>query len=344
MKYTNQISEYIIDLELPEYRRWQDVIKKEKKIAKRLCKDAIADIDAVGPSPLIRKFMSSILKNTYCYGGGLYTEEMQSWSDALNMSLSDIVLVNCTYELSHLENISIFGCTAGIKYVPNLGMVHVRNMDWPIASIGPATRIFRFKKKSREFISVGLPGKVSVISGMLPGKYSVTINWAPSNFRPSFDFGPSFLLRDVLESCDSYDEAVSYLSGTSLSSHVFYTVCGSKKGEGCIIERTKSSYNIREWTGGVLTQANHFEGKFKSHNHSLNLLEEDDDPDTETAYEDSVNRAETLKESLAIKKVTKISDLRKALNISPVQNEESHQQMIFIPNKGEYKIWASRPK
>ena len=269
MKYTNKIPEYTIDLELPEDERWLDVIKKEKKIAKKLLGKAIKDIDEIA-SPLLRKLISPIFKNIYHFGGGMFSDEMNSWAKGTGMSMSELVLANCTYELSHVqEGINIFGCTAGVRFIPGMGMVHVRNMDWPIDEIGKATRVFRFKEGEREFISVGLPGKVSVISGMLPGAYSVTINWAPTKMNPRFDYGPSFLLREIFETCDTYDEAVSYLCGTDLSSSVFFTVCGTKKGEGCVIERIMNSYNVREWSGGVLTQANHFEGKFKSNNKSI---------------------------------------------------------------------------
>jgi hypothetical protein len=38
---------------------------------------------------------------------------------------------------------------------------------------------------------------------MLPHAYSVTINWAPPAAFPCFNFGPAFLLREVLETCDT---------------------------------------------------------------------------------------------------------------------------------------------
>ena len=109
----------------------------------------------------------------------------------------------------HLRWPKLFGCTAGVRWLDGLGMVHLRTLDWPLATMGQATRFFRFQRGAREFVSVGVPGQVGVLSGMLPGGYSVTINWAPPIGRPSFDFGPTFLLRDTLETCDRYDDAGS---------------------------------------------------------------------------------------------------------------------------------------
>lgn len=346
MKYTNKIKIYTIDLNLPEEKRWLEVIKEEKSVARKLAKFAIQDIhDYIHPR--IKSPIGLIFQNIYRFGGGLYYKEMNTWAKALKLSISDLTLINCTYELSHIQEsfgkFKIFGCTAGVRYFPKLGMVHARNMDWPISNIGPATKIFRFLKEDHEFYSVGLPGKVGVISGMVPYGYSVTINWAPTSLNPSFAFGPSFLLREVLETCKTFDEAVSYLCGTELSSSVFYTVCGTRRNEACIIERTKKAYNIRDISRNIVAQANHFEGKFKRSNDSLDYLEEGDDPEDETALDDSILRSQALKKSLkSLKNVGKISDVRKALNVYPVRNDESHQQMIFNPKNGTIKVWASK--
>src|SRR5271163_3036200 len=102
-------------------------------------------------------------------------------------------------------------------------MIHVRNLDWPLATMGAATRVFRFRRGAREFVSVGVPGHVGVLSGMLPNAYSVTINWAPPAGFPTFDFGPACLLRDTLETCDDYESAVATLTQTRLSTSVFFT-------------------------------------------------------------------------------------------------------------------------
>src|SRR6516162_8776918 len=105
----------------------------------------------------------------------------------------------------------MFGCTTGVRWADGLGLVHVRTLDWPLPAMGSATRLFRFRRGAREFVAVGVPSQVSVLSGMLPGAYSVSINWAPPAAMPSFEFGPAFLVRQTLETCDSYAAAVQAL-------------------------------------------------------------------------------------------------------------------------------------
>src|SRR5262249_41239471 len=160
--------------------------------------------------------------------------------------------------------------TAGIRRLDGYGLVHVRALDWPIAGMGRATRGFRFRRGSREVLSIGVPGQVSVLSGMLANGYSVTINLAPPAGLPTFDCGPSFLLRDVLDTCDSYSAAVEILAGTPLSASVFFTVCGANPKEACVIERTRRDVAIRPLNGQSLVQANHhFAAEFVSNNEAI---------------------------------------------------------------------------
>src|SRR5262249_11691855 len=155
-----------------------------------------------------------------------YQGEIQAWADSLGVSVGTATMLNCAYELSHLRVPQLFGCTAGLRWVEGQGMVHVRTLDWPLPSMAQATRLFRFRRGQRDFVSVGVPGQVGILSGMLPGAYSVTINWAPPAAMPNFDFGPCFFLREVFEKHDTYASAVQALTKTQLSTSVFFTVCG----------------------------------------------------------------------------------------------------------------------
>jgi predicted choloylglycine hydrolase len=241
-------------------------------------------------------------------------------------------MLNCSYELSHLYIPKIFGCTAGVRHVEGRGMVHVRTLDWQLPSIGNATCIFRFHKGGREFFAVGVPGMVGVLSGMVPGGYSVTINWAPPAGWPNWNWGPTFFLRHVLETCNTYAEAVKMLRDTPLSTSVFFTICGIEPGEGCVIERTKNQAVVRELTDGTVTQANHHEAECFAHNNSrIALLEE-----AEFAQE-SVTRAALLKTSLGEHDTTR--DIAGVLDLPPVLNAETVQKMVFCPRTGEVSVW-----
>src|SRR5262245_47442081 len=237
--FTTDVPTYWIDLGRDEAKRWEEVISREKAAAGRLIQEA------GGQFARVPELLRWVFARLYQRFGGLYRGEIASWAGALGVSLGTVTILNCAYELSHLRWPKLFGCTAGLRWVEGVRMVHVRSLDWPLATMGGATRLFRFRRGAREFVSVGVPGHVGVLSGMLPRAYSVTINWAPPASFPSFDFGPAFLLRDTLETCDSYDAAVRTLTETRLATSVFFTVSGTAKDQACVIERTQREAVVR---------------------------------------------------------------------------------------------------
>ena len=328
--FSKRVRNYTIDLDEDEYRRWEQVIEADKKVVARLVEEA--EEDYAGFPGFVKRLLGKIVTAGYKASGGRYQDELQAWADALERPVGDITLANCAYELSHvgslfLEATAVFGCTTGVRWVPELGMVHVRNLDWAMTGIGRATRIFKFRKGRREFTTVGIPGYVGVLSGMLPGAYSVTINWAPPNGRPHFNFGPAFLLREVLETCDGYEEAVEILTNTPLSTSVFFTVCGVKRGQACVIERTREDAAIRKFRSPVLVQANHFvSNEFSDINTDRGLLDF------------SKKRTRILKRTLR-KRAIGLEEVASCLDTESVLNEDTQQKMIFCPKTGKMRVW-----
>jgi hypothetical protein len=330
--FSADVPTYWIDLENPEAKRWDDVIAHDKTVAGCLIHEASVAFERV---PELLRWVFACLYHTF---GGLYRAEIASWSEGLGISVGTATILNCAYELSHLRWPRLFGCTTGIRWVDGLGMIHVRNLDWPLATIGAATRLFRFRRGTREFVSVGVPGQVAVLSGMLPQAYSVTINWAPPAAFPTFDFGPAFLVRDTLETCVSYDEAVRTLSQTRLSTSVFFTVCGTLKDQACVIERTQREAVIRSMSDTVLVQANHHVAeRIVKNNEDLREVVEGEE---EFSIEGSSRRAEALCEALAgVNSPCSLEDMARVLDTPSVLNPLTCQQMIFCPRTGEIKVW-----
>jgi predicted choloylglycine hydrolase len=249
-----------------------------------------------------------------------------------------VTLLNCAYELSHFRLPRPFGCTAGIRWAEGAGPVHVRNLDWPLAGLGDATCLFRFHRGNRGFVVVGVPGQVGVLSGMLPGAYSATINWAPPAGQPRFRFGPAFLLRDTLETRDHYDAAVESLRKTPLSASVFFTVCGTEPGQACVIERTPRSAVVRPLDGLALVQANHHvAARFAANNADLDDVAEDEQ---EFSRQGSAARAEALAQALAARaEPAALEEAARVLDVGPVLNKFTCQQMAFCPRTGEVRVW-----
>jgi hypothetical protein len=330
--FTADVPTYLIDLGRDEATRWEEVISREKPAASRLVQEAGSQFARVP------ELLRWVFARLYQRSGGLYRGEIASWAEALGVSLGTATILNCAYELSHLRWPKLFGCTAGARWVDGLGMVHVRCLDWPLATMGAATRLFRFRRGAREFVSVGVPAHVGVLSGMLPHAYSVTINWAPPVAFPCFDFGPAFLLRDCLETRDSYEAAVRTLTETCLSTSVFYTVCGTAPDQACVIERTQREAAVRPMPGPVLVQANHHvAGRFVKNNEDI--LEGESNEDV-FSLAGSGQRADTLIRALAELPVScTLAAIANALNSATVLNQDTCQQMVFCPTSGEVRVW-----
>jgi hypothetical protein len=330
--FTSDVPTYVIDLDRKEATRWDEVIARETTVAGRLIQEAGKQFERVPHFP------RWVFARLYQRSGGLYQGEIASWAKALDVSVGTVTILNCAYELSHLRWPKPFGCTAAVRWVDGLGMVHARSLDWPLATMGAGTRLFRYQRGAREFVSVGVPGHVGVLSGMLPQAYSVTINWAPPVAFPCFDFGPAFLLRDTLETCDGYDAAVRTLSETPLSTSVFYTICGTAQGQACVIERTQREAVVRPMPGPVLVQANHHvAARFRKNN--ADILEGESDEDL-FSLAGSGKRADTLNQALAEIPVScPLEAVANTLNTPPVLNQDTCQQMLFCPGNGEVKVW-----
>jgi hypothetical protein len=166
----------------------------------------------------------------------------------------------------------------------------------------------------------------------------VTINWAPPVALPCFDFGPAFLLRDTLETCDSYDAAVRTLTETRLSTSVFFTVCGTAQDQACVIERTQREAVVRRMAGPVLVQANHHvAGQFINNNRDI--LEGEADEDV-FSLAGSGQRADTLSGALAgLPTSCPLDTVANALSTATILNQDTCQQMVFCPGSGEVKVW-----
>jgi hypothetical protein len=329
--FTSDVPTYRIDLGRDGAVRWDEVIARDRATAGHLADEAGRELGRV--PELVRWTFARL----YRWSGGLYQAEIAAWAEALGVSTGTVTVLNCAYELSHLRWPKVFGCTAGVRWVDGLGLVHARCLDWPLATMGAATRVFHFHRGSREFVAVGVPGHVGVLSGMLPGAYSVTINWAPPVAFPRFAFGPAFLLRDTLETCDGYDAAVRVLAETPVSTSVFFTVCGTDRGQACVIERTQREVVIRPIEGAVLAQANHHVAeRFVGNNEDIRGGADDD----VFSLAGSRHRADALGRALAALPVTcPLDAVAGALGVPAVLNPDTCQQMVFCPARGEVRVW-----
>lgn len=170
-----------------------------------------------------------------------------------------------------------WGCTSGVW---NSGetVSLVRVLDWPFPGLGKYMVVALQSGKAGNFYNVTWPGMVGMFSGMAPGRFSAAINQAPMRMhglgfagdwlknramlRGQKNIPPAHLLRQVFETAKNYDEAKEMLSTTPLAMPVIFALAGTKKDEGCVIERLENDADILPLVAKKhVACANHFTGK-----------------------------------------------------------------------------------
>lgn len=163
-------------------------------------------------------------------------------------------LLNLSYEWS---------CTTGTGPDPSgTGNRMLRTLDWPLDGLGETIVVAKFKSAVGEYFNVTWPGFVGVATAMAPGRFSAAINQPP--FRKWtkscwFDWiinrgrllgrkatPPTHLLRQVFDTCATYDEAKQMLSETPLAIPAFFTLSGTAPDQSCLIEREEDDFSVHE--------------------------------------------------------------------------------------------------
>lgn len=172
-------------------------------------------------------------------------------------------LLNMSYEWS---------CTTGAGPAPNGdGNRMLRTLDWPLDGLGETIVVAKFKSRVGNYFNVTWPGFVGVATAMAPGRFSAAINQPP--FRKWtkscwFDWvinrgrlltrnatPPTHLLREVFDTCATYDEARQMLIETPLAIPAFFTLSGTAPNQSCLIERQEDEAFVHD---GATACANHW--------------------------------------------------------------------------------------
>lgn len=341
-----------INLDLPQNRRWDEVIQQDLAAARLVVDEARAQMAGAGIlTRLLILIVAPIFGLLTRLWGGPYADELRAWARALGLSFGTVALATYGYELGHLPLASrvarlwgaIFGCTSAACQPGQYSPLLLRNLDWDLKQIGPATGLFRFTRtlpdgSPHTFFAVGFPAFVGVLSGMVPGGYAVTINWMMPVERPGFSgYGTAMLLRRTLEQCRTYDEAVKMLSTGAVASSVFYTVCGVKPGEACVIERSRHAAAVRPMHDGLEVQTNHnIDPQYADNN---TRLFEANKTMHDLLVDSTLKRREVATAVLSqAMSVGTEQALLEAMAVPPVCNGLTVQRMCFDPKAGRVVI------
>jgi hypothetical protein len=164
-----------------------------------------------------------------------------------------------------------WGCTCGVGAAADGGVRLLRALDWHQPGLGRTLIVAWQRGPSGDFANIGWPGFVGVVTAMAPGRFAVALNQPPMmswGLTPPVDWlmgrvavwrsralPPAHLLRQVCETCASYDEARRRLVETPLCLPALFTLAGCAPGQGCVIERTQDRAGCREMPATV---ANHW--------------------------------------------------------------------------------------
>jgi len=170
-----------------------------------------------------------------------------------------------------------WACTTGAGPDPDSeGVRLLRTLDWPFNGLGRELVVAHQQGQAGAYLNITWPGFVGIVTAMAPGRFAAAINQAPVPFRgpggssltlamdwlisrartfSSDRLPPVLLLRQVFESCATFEEARQMISETPLALPAFFTLAGVKSGEACVVERLETRAFVHEQPATV---ANHW--------------------------------------------------------------------------------------
>jgi hypothetical protein len=219
--------------------------------ARALRDDCMAFFPAIA-RPLIPLF-DSLARRWLTRSHSPYVGEVSAI--AASLGFSGVWFLNGSYQ---------WGCTALAREEDGVPWL-ARTLDWPFPGLGRHVEVAHLAGPAGDFYSVTWPGYVGALTAMAPGRFAASINQAPLYRRTRhpwlrpYDLAtnairtwtirhmpPDQMLRQVFETCATYDEARHMLETIPIARPVIFTLAGCRPGESCVIERREEGHLTRE--------------------------------------------------------------------------------------------------
>jgi len=219
--------------------------------ARRLIDCYLRDLGQLGDfGPLIETYADAFVKAEH-------RAEIAAIARLIGKRETDVLLSNLYYEAFR----QLIGCTAFACDGPD-GPIHARNLDWwteddMLARLTCVVRV-RGGTSVGPYQMVSWPGFVGALSGLAPGRFAITLNAVISSERPSLAPPVVLLIRDVLERCADFREAVSVLERSPIAADCLLLVTGTRNGEMAVVERTSTRAAIRGPEAGFVAVTNDY--------------------------------------------------------------------------------------
>ncbi|XP_003466494.1 acid ceramidase-like [Cavia porcellus] len=264
--YKGPVTWYVINLDLPPYNRWHELMADKRPVLKIIVKSMKNIVNTLVPSGKVMQMVDHKLPKLLGRFPSPYEEEMKGIATVTNIPLGEIILFNIFYELFTM-------CTSIITEDKNGHLLHVRNLDFGIflkqnknnsksiitEQLKLLTVNLDFQRNNKTvFKATSFAGYVGTLTGFKPRLFSLTLNqrfslhggylgileWILGKKDAAWI---GFIIRSVLENGISYEEAQKILMKTKLLVPVYFILGGSKSGEGCVITRDrKDSLDVYE--------------------------------------------------------------------------------------------------
>ncbi|XP_016040728.1 acid ceramidase [Erinaceus europaeus] len=264
--YRGPVPWYTINLDLPPYKRWQELMIDKGSSLKVIVKSMTDMANAFVPSGKLMEMVDHKLHDLLGKLPAPYEEEMKGIAAVTDIPLGEIISFNIFYELFTI-------CTSVIAEDKKGHLLHGRNMDFGIflgwninnntwivtEELKPLTVNLDFQRSNKTvFKASSFAGYVGMLTGFKPGLFSLTLNerfslnggyigvleWMLGK-KDAMWIG--FITRLVLENGTSYEEAKSILTKTKILAPAYFILGGNSSGEGCVITRDrKQSLDVYE--------------------------------------------------------------------------------------------------
>lgn len=310
-------TEHIINLDLPPSERWGFLVAHKEEINEllRCYLNDFEGADFIFDS--IGVYKKEVISSDYL-------EEIEFIASISNFSADQVLIANLYYDVLKFY----LGCTA-FAIENEDGIIHSRNLDWWTDNnmLSEYSKIFDFQRNGKTvFKTVGWLGFIGALSGSKPFEFSLTLNAVSSKDKPEIALPVSFLLRDILDSCSSFQQAKEKLEETTIASDCLILLSGIRKNEMVVIERTPKRFATRTSQNGFIVVTNDYKEL------ENNLSEES------VLQSTSCGRYDRTMELLTEKIPTESTECVTVLKDDKVIMGITVQHMVFDNNKGRVEL------
>ncbi|RXG52287.1 Acid ceramidase [Armadillidium vulgare] len=272
-----EVERFKINLDEDPKVRWKEVTEAKKEDLKKLV-IYMEELMTFLLGKRIFNFVNESLPELAKTLPDPYYEEIKGIAEAGNLTVTQITMYNIFYEVFTV-------CTSIITQDPSGYIHHGRNLDfglflgwddhnhtWIVAELLRPLVIHLewYKNGSLLFESVSYTGFIGVITGIKKDKFSFSLDerftWNGGYigllewimFKDHDQKWVSFLIREVMESAETYEEAKNNLITPRLLAPCYLILSGIYPGQGCVITRYRNDYNILELGSSKVGQGSWF--------------------------------------------------------------------------------------